>query len=110
MLLRGSTNGKRVDPSKTADLFETTLTVDTRCSLFNNFYCLIDLKNDGRDSNSCYGDSGTPAMFYDNQMSRWYAYGVLSMASVRNSVCQPSEPSFHVKVPEFLRWIRDSIY
>ena len=85
------------------------MTIDEECSRSNEYYCLNPKSVNGKFSNSCYGDSGTPAMYYEQKNSKWYAYGVLSKTFTENSICQENKPSFHTKIPEFLKWINEQI-
>ena len=70
------------------------------CADSDNNYCAVGLNY---NSNSCYGDSGSPLMFYYNQ--RWYVYGLTSFILSDNSTCITSLPSYYTIVPLYLGWI-----
>jgi secreted trypsin-like serine protease len=70
-------------------------------------YCLQD---DINQSNACFGDSGGPLMFY--QDNRWFVYGLTSYGKIFDySVprCNSSLPSYYTKVPVFLNWVERAI-
>ncbi|RNA12513.1 chymotrypsin-like protease CTRL-1 [Brachionus plicatilis] len=102
---RGSTSGKKKDLPK--NLLQTILTVknnDSICSTSNTIYCAISF--DG-SSNACYGDSGSPLMYYTNE--RWYIYGLTSYVIVSSEKCLPYYPSYYTAVPSYLDWIGSAI-
>lgn len=102
---RGSTTGKRNIPSK--NLFQTILKVknsDSICSTSNLTYCA--LSSDG-SSNACFGDSGSPLMYFTN--GRWYLYGLTSYIFSSSKRCLPYYPSFFTAIPSYLDWIGSAI-
>lgn len=102
---RGSTTGKNDNLSK--HLQQTVLTVknnDSICLTNNKTYCAIS--SDG-SSNACYGDSGSPLMYYMNE--RWYLYGLTSYIIAIKDRCLPYYPSFYTAIPSYLDWIGSAI-
>lgn len=73
----------------------------TSVKVTDNNICSVDLATN--EEFSCSGDSGSPVMFsYRNQ---WQQEGIVSF-SIR---CGDGRPDLHVKVVNYINWIRKNI-
>lgn len=72
----------------------------SRKPVTDNHICSIDLNTS--QEFSCIGDTGMPVMFsYRNQ---WQADGIFSYG-----ICSLGEPDVHVKVVNYIDWIKKNI-
>ncbi|CAF1102639.1 unnamed protein product [Brachionus calyciflorus] len=72
------------------------------CGGFDNTqYCIKDLTK--RNSNVCYGDSGSPLLRFEKY--EWVQYGIASFVFVdSNKSCLNELPSFYTMIPLLKRW------
>jgi secreted trypsin-like serine protease len=111
----GSTTGERMEFAKKLQQTKIDVIDDQATCSFNiklnetsNFeihdpltqYCLLDTKN---QSNACFGDSGGPMMYFEED--RWYIFGLTSYGRLSNNECNNTLPSYYTKVPYYLDWI-----
>lgn len=101
---RGSTSGKNKEKDLAQSLQQAVLRIkngNTICgeSEVSKNYCAIGVN---MNANACYGDSGSPLMFWDQ---RWYVFGLTSFILSDNSTCVTGLPSYYTVVPSYLSWI-----
>lgn len=101
---RGSSTGKRSFPSK--NLLQTVLRVKNSDSFCTSNLTYCALSSDG-SSNACFGDSGSPLMYFTNE--RWYLYGLTSFIFSSSGQCLSYFPSFFTAIPSYLDWIGSAI-
>jgi hypothetical protein len=75
--------------------------------------CAID-PNGARSSNACTGDSGSPLVYLNEKRNSSYVlHGLTSFVlyddSSNTSECDPTKPSYYVKIPTFVNWITKTI-
>ncbi|CAF1079587.1 unnamed protein product [Brachionus calyciflorus] len=112
----GSTDGENSPLSLSEDLKQTLLTIHDDKYCLKNFpffeiktmYC-GSFKNSSLYSNICYGDSGGPLFYSEN--NKWILYGITSLLMTINEtlICDPSKPSFFSSVSGFLDWIANNL-
>jgi secreted trypsin-like serine protease len=119
-LKRGSTTGQMEnEPEFLQQSLLTVVSLQQYCSqdfpLFDTaqMLCAID-PNPARSGNACTGDSGSPLVYLNHKRNdTFYLYGLTSFVlydSVSpNAACDPTKPSYYVKVPSFLNWITKTI-
>ncbi|RNA08324.1 chymotrypsin-like protease CTRL-1 [Brachionus plicatilis] len=109
----GSSNGSNNRKALSSRLTQAVLRVYNEqnnfdCKRFEtNNYCAYDPTS--RSANICFGDSGGPLMFYEN--NRWTLYGVTNFM-LNDPVtlrCHNRMPSFYLMIPNYIKWIKQTI-
>ncbi|CAF1082995.1 unnamed protein product [Brachionus calyciflorus] len=105
----GSTNGENNRSKLSNTLLQATLKIQNEekpsiCKNLDSYlYCALDPSV--KKSNFCFGDSGGPLMFFNDE--KWYLYGIPNFVIVhpKNMTCMNKEPGFFTMVPNYLNWI-----
>lgn len=111
-MLRGSSDGMNNRRALTNRLTQAVLTVynyqdKEYCINYDSTnYCAYDSSN---SANICFGDSGGPLMFYEND--KWVLYGITNfmLKDIITLKCNNKLPSFYVMVPKFKNWVVQTI-
>jgi secreted trypsin-like serine protease len=106
--------GTKETSKRNSRLQQTFLKINnenTFCTTVRQFdnttnYCAYDEATKGR-SNICFGDSGGPLMYLEND--QWILYGISSFGVANEGKCLPYYPSYFVRIPFYLNWINQKI-
>ena len=109
-------NGKNSQKSLSNHLQQTTLKIlnsNDSCSKYISYnteklFCAIGTLNNQKNSNACFGDSGSPVVRCAN--SKCFIYGVTSFViTSSDGKCDPKKPSYYTNVYLYLDWINKHI-
>jgi Trypsin len=81
------------------------------CLVSNNAFGKLVSRNTfcagGKGKSPCRGDSGGGYYVLDQNRKKWYAYGIVSAALIKEEQCDPDHYVVFVAVSKYVDWIRE---